>query len=607
MRRIPVHPSAMTLIRWPLMLPRPSTLAVLILFLAFASVQGARSQDTGPRDPSLAPKGLDSAEVAKELRAHQRRFERIRREHLPWTWPSSGPCDERIGRFCFTFGDRDDDERWERFTDPPEVVAAREELIDALVTAVRNFPDHWWMVGQLVRYLVEADRPEEAVSVARRCRVPAPDAWWCDALAGFSHHGAGRYVEAERTFDDALHGMPAENRCEWTDLSDLLRGEVHGDYRDLECTERDSLQRRIWWLSDPFMSQPGNEARTEHYSRWVMDRLQEDAESVEPTSWGNDLRRITIRYGWPDGWERLRRGATHIGPPDVTSHYGRGARTFIAASDAVEQPYAMPADDWDFDPDRPRSEHAVAFALNGVEPLKIQTALFRIADSIVVAAHYEVTDDGLTDSTDTRAFLVASRDPDHQPAMAHARHRGRHGVLALAMPAAPHVIAVEVLAPAERRAGWARFGIDPPVEMVASDLLTVRAADSLPETLDAALAIARPPRAYRAGERVALYWEVYAAPAEAAIPIRADLAVGKRGKSIFRRIAELTPFASDDPPVHISWTDIKPAGDAVFRRSVAVDLPSALSSGDYRIRIAIEIDGAPITTLEREIRIEDPA
>jgi hypothetical protein len=582
-----------------------ATAGIVLQQIGMGTVGAARAQ-SGP-EPAAGPQP-DSAEVAKDLRSHQRRFEHLRRDHLPWIWPSSGPCDERIGRFCFTFDDDENEQDWSRFEEPPEVHAARDELIAALWRGTREYPNHWWIVGQLVRYLIEADRPAEAIGAASRCRVSAPDDWWCDALSGMAHHAAAGYVHAERAFDAALETMPFEDRCDWTDLSDLLRGDVHGHYDDVPCAERDSVQRRIWWLSDPFLSQPGNELRTEHFSRWVMIRLQDDAESVEPTSWGNDMRRITVRYGWPDGWEQIRRGPSNIGPPDVTSHYGRGAKTFVAHSDVLEQPYAVQPDDWDIDPDRPRSEHAVAFAIDGIKPVRLQTSFFRVGDSIALLANYEVTDDRLTDSTQTDAYLVASRNAQVPPLLAHSSIRGRRGTLALVMPAELHVVGVEVLARGERRAGWSRFGFDPlrnEEPMIASDLLIVFATDSLPSTLDAAIAMARPDVPFRPGERVGLYWEVYGAPPEASIRIGADLAVGREGKSIFRRIAELTPFASDDPPVHMRWTDIKPAGDDVLQRAIAVDLPSDLSNGDYRVRVVLDIDGTALATLERTIRIED--
>jgi hypothetical protein len=54
-----------------------------------------------------SPPPADSVEIRRAAQGAQARFERFRLGFLPWfDGPSSDPCDETIGLFCFRYGDR---------------------------------------------------------------------------------------------------------------------------------------------------------------------------------------------------------------------------------------------------------------------------------------------------------------------------------------------------------------------------------------------------------------------------------------------------------------------------------------------------------------------
>jgi hypothetical protein len=101
----------------------------------------------------------------------------------------------------------------------------------------------------------------------------APE-WWCSALLGFVHHNEHRIVESEIDFDRALSLMPAGKRCLWEDISHVFNDQaLTNEYRELDCAGRVHLNRRIWWLSDPFWGVAGNNRRSEHFARWVTAEL----------------------------------------------------------------------------------------------------------------------------------------------------------------------------------------------------------------------------------------------------------------------------------------------------------------------------------------------
>src|SRR5205814_7920467 len=59
---------------------------------------------------------------------------------------------------------------------------------------------------------------------------------------------------------------------------------------------------RIWWVADPLFMIPGNERRTEHYSRVLHTLLQENSVNTYGSSWGGDLAELVLRFGWAEKW-----------------------------------------------------------------------------------------------------------------------------------------------------------------------------------------------------------------------------------------------------------------------------------------------------------------
>src|SRR5215218_3048434 len=96
---------------------------VLLASAALAPNADAQASLASMRPPAV--QRADSARALRSARSAQAEFERVRFAHLPWIWESGGgsECDERIGRFCLTYTDTEED--WHAPLEHREVLRAR--------------------------------------------------------------------------------------------------------------------------------------------------------------------------------------------------------------------------------------------------------------------------------------------------------------------------------------------------------------------------------------------------------------------------------------------------------------------------------------------------
>lgn len=584
-----------------------------------AAAMASRASAQAPHDP-------DSLDLLEAGRSAQRQFERTRRSHMRWGYPSYGPCDIRVGRYCLSNVDWGADEDWTEPVEDPAVGLAREALLAVLDSIAGHIPGDAWIAGQRVRYLVEAQEPGRALRAASACRAAS---WWCLALAGFSHYAARDFAAAEEAFADAVRHMEPERACDWTDLSRLLDGGLRGQYRDLDCAERDSLQRRILWLADPLYSVDGNELAAEHFARQVHSELVKNAETPEGDRWGPDLHRFVLRYGWTFGWERIRGTTPGSLRPNVRGHFGHGAKYFLPKREFVEDPYRIAPDDWDLEPDRPRAGHAPPYAANAFSSMAHDAAAFLRGDSIVVAAIFELDPETVPADVVLETALVGAQDERGPRFVSRDTTLGRVGVLAIRLPRAPFVMSLEALAVAEQSAARVRYGVDADSDglftypegdtddarrdtlntyvaspAMLSSLLLTRVDTILPETLDDAIRRARPSHGMRAGERIGLYWELYGTGPAAQL-VTTSLTLSKSGKSFLGRVVGVFGIGGDKPPVSLEWTDVTIPARAFFPRAVAVDLPENLDDGRYRLTLTVRFEDGTAITLEKRLEVVD--
>jgi hypothetical protein len=561
------------------------------------------TQLSNPAQPSPP----DSTTLLRTARAAQAAFETFRIAHLPYSRSSShwGRCDEIVGRFCFW---HQEDSAWRPAPEAQAITAARHRLLETLDSLAHLLPGDDWITGQQVRYAIEAGRPEEALRTARRCRATP---WWCSALAGYALHAARQYAASDSAFTLALAAMPEDQRCRWSDLSPLLEG-FRKRYQKLSCTARAPLERRIWWLADPLYLIPGNERRTEHFARRVINALQAQARSAYGVRWGSDLEELLVRYGWPAAWEREEPIGFSTERPAIISHNEPKSWQFLPPARFLEDPNAIQPGAWRLDAGHPVTAYAPAYAAS-FEELPHQVAVFYRGDSMVVVAGYRMPDPrsgaGSPASPGHReAALILARDEIRRPLVVRQAAAPREGVLAAIAPAESSLLSLEALEGTDSaRAARARFWLPaaPPRDggIALSDPLLFAADpdDSLPASLADVLPLARGTNRIPRGDRVGVFWETYGLEHHRG-PLRITLTVTRRDRSALRRAAEWAGLAArEERLVSLSWEEPAQALP-VAPRAVVISLADA-EPGTYLLAIAAAAPGLPPARTAREIVI----
>lgn len=581
-------------------------LVVAVLQAAPGGEPAATLPRTGPADT------LPSGEVPERLRERQRDLEWMRRWRLPRT--SGGPappCDERVGRWCYW---HEDDPDFQPQPEPAAVRRAREDLIDELSRARGRRPRSDWIVGQLVRYEVEAGRPAEALETARACRAsPA----WCAALAGYAHHAAGRHRRADSAFAAALSLMEPARRCRWRDLSPVLEGPAADRYARLGCGERRAFERSLWWLSDPLYLVPGNDRRAEHYARRVLDRMQRDAASPFGERWGPDLRELLLRYGWPRGWRRVARPPSRPGAEArVVAYDPWPSHHFLPRARAVARPGEAAAGDWRLDAHHPRTRHAPGYA-DSFGPLLHAVSVFRRGDSARIVAAYRMRGDTLPPRPPVEAVLYLGRERGASETRAGPVTGGPAGVLQARVPAEPHLLGLEALSRSTARAERARYGLDlsprPEGAPGISDLLLWRpppgedaaeATGRADPLLDRLAPRALPSRTVRPGQRLGLYWETYG-PGLLFRSHTVSVRLRREDGGWLRRLAEdLRLTEPRTPGARIRWRGAAEPGRRVRPRRLVVTLPAAVPDGELLLEVVVRLPGRKPLRAARELQVE---
>ncbi len=486
---------------------------VVVLAFAFAACAPA-TISSPPSMPSpaagAAPDSVDPRRVERGARSAQQQFENIRWSTLEFSWSRGAVnyCHERIGRYCLWYSD--DESSWETPEEHARVKSERERLMEWLRATLLVSPHDEWARGQLVRYLIEAGDTEEAIAISRDC---AEEQWWCAALSGYTLHTAGRFSDSEQEFGRALAAMPARERQRWTDLTPLLDGSDARAYRRLSDAQRDSVERRFWWLANPLYMVRGNERLTEHLSRNVIERIYGESRRLDRVSWGADNREIVLRFGAPRGWQRIRpAGGDPLDGRAIVTHYESHGREFSPSFEMMESPEAIVAEAWKVKVPRARTQYRPGYATIFAD-LASQVAVFRRGDSALVLAAYELPSDSVSTSEPVRAAIVRASHERAPPRIVESRQTGRHGVMQAMLPAPDALVSVEVMASESGRAARSRHGLRS--AHIArrgfgiSDVLLLEPGGTPPESLDDAMGRVRGSLRATAGAPVMLYWELY--------------------------------------------------------------------------------------------------
>ncbi|HEY6224489.1 MAG TPA: hypothetical protein VIW26_11940 [Gemmatimonadales bacterium] len=538
----------------------------------------------------LAAAQPDSEAALRSVQLAQQAFEARRGFLAPRTLGSShgGVCDEKIGRFCYWY----DGDAPPPPPEPEAIKRARLHLLELLDSAAARLPGDWWIAGQRVRYLVESDRLADAVAAARACRA---EQWWCEALEGFARHAAGEDAAADSVYAAAVADMPAPQRCRWTDLTPLLDGGLRRRYSRLDCASRASFSDHLWWLAQPLLSRPGNDRRVEHYARLTMVRMLERAGSPWASPLADDLRELTLRYGWPVAWTGPL--DSDFDARDVSGHERQPAFHFFPGTDAESEPGSSP---WDISPPHAHERYAPLYATT-FETLTPDITVFRRGESTLVVVAYDLSRDTLWGQPpDLSRVVVLARDEHLPPVLTRTEDSNRKGVMVAQAPWPATVVGFEVTQPGTLRFGRARLALAQR-NLGASGLLVFDPVDSVPGDLSAVLSLVHGSATIAAGGRIGLYWEVYLTPGES---VETQVNVSPRHAGLLRSMGSWFGLGRRSREMRLAWHDVADPETGMIHRAVIVDV-SSLVPGRYRISVTIAARGGNVTTA-RELEIVRP-
>jgi hypothetical protein len=500
-----------------------------------------------------------------------------------------------IGRFCEWHPNSQD------YVVPDEgkdIRRARVELLRDLERAGSAIPGDDWIIGQRIRYLVEG-HDSSVIGVARSCKATR---WWCDALVGLALHVNGSFAAADSAFSVALEEMPSLTRCHWLNLSPLLDDDVRDGYRKMSCAQQEAANARIWWMADPLYITPGNERRTEHFSRVLHTALEQDAANTYGSRWGGDLAELTLRFGWAEKWTQEPPGSMPVAQISVSGHEPEPGFHFFLIQRPPDTVAQISDSLFEISQSPPREQYAPPYA-RSFTGLDVQVARFRRGDSTRIVAAYDVSADTIFGRHRFAAALVAMGDEATPPSMSEVDESPARNVITISTPWKSQLIGVELLAKdsagaARWRKGFPEIPLDSG-KISLSDLLFVDGTPSLPSDLNEAIPQAHGGTRFRRDRQVGLFWELYGkTPADSALPI--SLTITPIDEGFFRRAFRALRIVPKVTPLNIRWQENGAAG-VLSARSVLLDL-SLVPAGKYAVKL--EIGNYPLAVASRIIEVE---
>ena len=572
--------------------------SLLVVFLSLTP-RDARSLQSLASHDSRSAATVDSARAVKNAHSAQSSFELSRRANLPiGPRSSSSSCDGLIGRICYWSNESDDTVHAP--PEPARIVQGRTRLLDALERSRRDAPGDAWVIGQQVRYLTEAARLGDALTVARGC---TSERSWCAALAGYVLHLQGQFAAADSAFREALASMPDDERCRWTDISLLVDDALADRLDHLGCDGRNTLTERIWWLATPFFLVGTNDARTEHFARMTRARIEEDARATLGLSWGDDVREVLLRYGWDVWYTREEASFGSMLEPRVTGHPLWPSFDFFASPRGTDSMTTARPEDWRFRGRDVRARYAPSY-VKTMRPLSHQLAVFRRGDSALVIAALDVRSDTSFANDSLEAGLFLTDGPEHLWGGPRSVDTGGLHVLRTRAPWMPLLASVELRSAAHHSAARARYGVSLPEgagRVTVSDLLLYAGGDSTPARLDEAASRALATNRVSARKPLGLFWETYGVrPTGETLSV--SLTIEEAGAPFLRRAARVLRLSEKGSPLRVQWQETPDRDSRIASRAVSVDL-SRLRPGKYRVRLTVTPAGESPAASARDIEL----
>ena len=551
----------------------------------------------------------DSVRSHRHARTLQTRFERLRLRNLPRIPGGDGhECDEIIGRLCVW---DDGDEDWEPKEEPAAIVEGRVDLLAGLDSLAALVPGDHWILGQRIRYLVEAGRLEDAEAVTRRCGLPGR--WRCNAYLGYVLHHQTDFVQSEAVFRRALAEMPADVREDWTSPVPVLGREL----RRWVATQPDSATAlaRLWTLADPLFLAEGNDRWTGHMSRWSYAMSAERAANPYDLNWGKDFTEVSVRYGWPIAWERSwpRVGQTRssvTGRDLPTAFRAFPPREVLDRGPPGEEPVI-----WEEQEDHPRASYLPPY-LDSLGELDAQVGRFWRPGHVVVVAAWRAPDVATADAGHGPSGADSPPDPvlsglfveQGGALVAEVRtvvEPGGTVRLSARVPWADWgVLSLETWTPDLRSANRHRAGMgfpQLPHDLFALSDLVFLESGAEPSNVEELAGALRPGSEIDAGETLGVALEIYGLGSRREI-VQFSARVEGSGEGFLRRMGRRLGLVGPPDQVSIEWLEEGPENPEPLFKMLQVDL-SGLDPGEYALVVEVTVEGRPVLKAQRSFTV----
>jgi hypothetical protein len=549
----------------------------------------------------------DSTRALRVAHRAQGDFEALRRRLLPHGNLIAAPgCDAVVGRYCFL-----QQVASAAPQEAPEVVAARVRLLTTLDSVSSAIPGDRWVLGQRVRYLVEAGHAQSADSLGVACASAAPDPptkSWCFALVGYTAQQYGKFARADAAFSLALDELPSEERRNFEDLALFVGRRAARPYRADDSQPNDSAAAAFWRLVQPLYLTGENDLRTELLARITRMHIEQDSRTVMGDWFRGDDRETLLRYGialWYTQGD-ARPGA--LGPPPIAGIRRQPSFNFFPDAHAFASPDQLAADDWEYQNVENGPTYAPTWAWSFLPLINHQVALFRRGDSAFVVASFAVNDASRGDGAGREAGIFAAavdRGGVLQPFGTTIQNASSKIVSTLMAPWRPFIVSLEVLDSANHSAERARFAPKLPpagTRLSLSDLLLYSPKDSTPLTsLKEAVPLALHAMEAPSNRQVGVFWEAYGLRPEGET-FNYALVVEPEDKGLIHRALVGLHVMDPDRGLSLQWRETPTAAAGVASRGVVVDL-SRLQAGRYRVELTLTSGTELPIVAERNIEI----
>ncbi|MCC7002121.1 MAG: hypothetical protein IT357_08185 [Gemmatimonadaceae bacterium] len=597
-------------------------LLVSFCLAVLAAPAAAQTQDSAAITSTVVDsvRPMDPREYGQRAQAA---FERYRRMNLPsfrGRVQSGRNCPEPVGlNWCYWY-----DEEQSIGPESPRVIAARHRMLSILDSLGRLNPADNWISGQRVRYLIETNRPGDALAVAKSCEAFG---WWCDALEGIALHEAGRYAESEAAYERVLAAMSPREQCTWRDLTPYLDEDTRKQYIRSSCgsKERKTFEDRVWWFSRTRYGMKGNDSRTEHFARLTYVEFLRNAASPYTSGFDEAEREMTVRFGWS---RRFASNGSVPGPTDdeydpdrldATGRFDPSLRVnvigmeatpshrFIPPANVLTSPASSDSTEWAVQLPPVVARYHPTYA-SKLLMLEHQQGLFRRGDTALVVVAYDVSKvRGITDAPLEASLTVTPGSTPSGTTTVIKNAPGR-GTITVKAPWGPLLMSAEVAADSASTLVRARYGIRPPYALGArvslSDLLFYAPYGTFPSTVEEALPHAHPTQRLKSSQKLGVFWEAYNTNPQGE-RMKITLVVAPEEADERGRVSRALRLGRGVSPVTISVEDMSARGSRTSPRAVEVDI-STLKPGAYLVQLEIDVAGQYVVRADRRIVITGP-